>query len=559
MRFLLRVRFLLMLYVWMCAFQSLSGQLIETQPTLLHIEAFSDQKDRITVDLLFNTQPQDPSMIWAAESPDLHVYFEASFASWLVAHQVLHQGPLHAISLVTEPQSLVLHMTSQTDYQVQIKDHHMLIMFHAAAPEKGSFRPSPRTENQVYQGHRMSLNVKNMPMKEALALVALQGSMNLILSDSVQGSLTLNVEDQPWDALFDLILASHHLTKKVVQGTTIVMTREQAMDDMESINVPVRAQAVQKKTEVIFLNYAKVDRMSELLQDKKMHLLSKEGALSFDHRLNALIIHDVPRCIERIKTVVAQLDVPISQVVIEARVVTMRDHIAEDLGVRWGYSAVTSQHKTSGSLDAIHAEPGSAKLEDTLNFNAPALSHHGTPFKVGMQWQKLAGQHLIDLELSALEQERQVEILASPSITTVNHQKASIEQGTEIPYVESASSGATSVVFKKAALSLEVTPQILPQQQILLDLKVKQDHQGDTVSTSTGQAVAIDMQRMSSKILLKNHETLVIGGIYQTKHLTSVRKVPWLGDLPYLGVLFRSTEVFSERHEVLIFVTPKLM
>ena len=178
---------------------------------------------------------------------------------------------------------------------------------------------------------------------------------------------------------------------------------------------------------------------------------------------------------------------------------------------------------------------------------------------MAMRWAVFDPNRFLDLELSALEQEHAAEVLARPRITTINHQTARIEQGTEIPYVESAASGATSVAFKKAALSMEVTPQILPNAQILLNLKIRQDHPGEEVVTATGHAISIDMQRIESQVLVRNRQTVVLGGIYQEKLLHQVNKVPWLGDLPWLGFLFRTQKKLLEKHEVLIFVTPKIV
>jgi len=244
--------------------------------------------------------------------------------------------------------------------------------------------------------------------------------------------------------------------------------------------------------------------------------------------------------------------------VIEARMVTVSDSVGEELGIKWGMTATGGSSSTSGSLaGAEAANSGSAgNLEDRLNVNLPVTGAAGT---IAFQVAKLADGQILDLELSALEKENRAEIIASPRITTANQQTAYIEQGAEIPYVESASSGATSVSFKKAVLSLRVTPQITPDNKVILDLVITQDSKGEIIPTGTGTAVSIDTQEIGTQVLVENGETLVLGGIYQQRITNSVSKVPVLGDIPYLGYLFRTTIEESAKSELLIFVTPRIV
>jgi type IV pilus assembly protein PilQ len=243
--------------------------------------------------------------------------------------------------------------------------------------------------------------------------------------------------------------------------------------------------------------------------------------------------------------------------VIEARMVTVDDSVGEELGIKWGMTSVDTDSGISGSLAGIEStQGGSSSINDRLNVNLPVTDAAGT---IAFQVAKLANGDILDLELSALESENKAEIIASPRITTANQQTAYIEQGTEIPYVESASSGATSVAFKKAVLSLTVTPQITPDNKVILDLEITQDSVGDTVATGTGTAVAINTQKIGTQVLVGNGETLVLGGIYQQRISTDVTKVPLLGDIPYLGALFRTTNNQNSKSELLIFVTPRIV
>ncbi|MEM7149423.1 MAG: type IV pilus secretin PilQ, partial [Pseudomonadota bacterium] len=241
----------------------------------------------------------------------------------------------------------------------------------------------------------------------------------------------------------------------------------------------------------------------------------------------------------------------------EARMVTVRDNVTEDLGVRWGFSDQQGSDGVSGTLEGAEtiSNGNIPSLSDRLNVNLPVANPSAS---IGMHIAKLANGTLIDLELTALEEENKGEIIASPRITAANQQKARIEQGTEIPYVESASSGATTVSFKKAVLSLEVTPHITPDNKVILNLIITQDTRGDTVQTGTGPAVAIDTQQIETQVLVENGQTVVLGGIFQQQIINSTKKVPLLGDLPYVGRLFKSTSEFNEKRELLIFVTPKI-
>ena len=238
--------------------------------------------------------------------------------------------------------------------------------------------------------------------------------------------------------------------------------------------------------------------------------------------------------------------------------VTVRDNAGEQLGVRWGFSNNSGDTATSGTIEGADTLSSGVvpSIDNRLNVNLPVTSPAGS---IGIQVARLVDGTILDLELSALESENKGEVIASPRITVANQREAYIEQGTEIPYVQSTSSGATSVEFKKAVLSLKVTPHITPDHRIILDLVVTQDTRGDTVNTSTGLAVAIDTQEISTQVLVNNGETIVLGGIFQQTSTDDVSQVPLLGDIPVLGHLFKNTQTVNEKRELLIFVTPKIL
>ena len=308
-------------------------------------------------------------------------------------------------------------------------------------------------------------------------------------------------------------------------------------------------------SEDVQINYAKASELAELIKNEDTSILSPRGSVSVDERTNTLLIRDTAKIIEDIKRMTNILDIPVRQVIIEARMVTVKDNINEELGVRWGITDTDGEYSTSGSLEGTASANNGLvpNLADRLNVNLPVAKPAGV---LAFQVARLADGTILDLELSAMENENKGEIIASPRITTANQKEAYIEQGVEIPYQEASSSGATSTQFKKAVLSLTVTPHITPDNKIILDLVVTQDTVSDVTS---GQAPAIDTQRIGTQVLVNNGETIVLGGIYQQSIISSVSKVPVLGDIPYFGMLFRNTNQFNEKKELLIFVTPRIV
>ncbi|CUA86099.1 type IV pilus secretin PilQ [Pseudidiomarina woesei] len=416
--------------------------------------------------------------------------------------------------------------------------------------------PAPQASAQEAQAKSnqkpISLNFQDVPVRQLLQILAEENNLNLVASESVTGNITLRLENVPWERALETILRVKGLDKRYDQNILIVApASELAQREAEQLESQQRMQDLAPlESSYIQINYAKAEEIAQILRTDSSDLLSSRGAVTVDERTNTLLVRDTSEQIATVKAMVNVLDVPVKQVIIEARMVTVRDNISDELGIRWGV--------TEPSVDTSQPLPWGTGTSVTgdFNVNLPIASPAAT---IGFQVAKLADGRLLDLELSALERENKGEIIASPRITTANQKEAYIEQGTEIPYVESASSGATSVQFKKAVLGLTVTPQITPDNRVILDLVITQNTRGETVSTPTGPAVSIDTQEISTQVLVENGETIVLGGIYQQQILNDISKVPLLGDIPYVGVLFRTDSQVNEKRELLIFVTPRIV
>ena len=423
------------------------------------------------------------------------------------------------------------------------------------------------TASKQYQGKPISLNFQDIPVRTVLQLIADFNNLNLVTTDSVAGNITLRLDGVPWEQALDIILKVRGLDKRLDNNILLVAPAEEIAarekQQLESRNQV--ADLAQLYTEYLQINYAKASEVAALLSSESTKLLSPRGAVSVDERTNVLVVKDTADVISSIKRMLDILDIPVKQVVIEARMVTIDDGFDEALGVRWGVTKNDGHgNSTSGSIEGNDGSGNNnggstitkPTVDDRMNVNLPVTNAAGT---LAFQVARLADGTLLDLELSALEKESKAEIIASPRVTTANQKPALIEQGTEIPYVESSSSGATSVTFKKAVLSLKVTPQITPDNRVILDLTVTQDTKGETVPTGTGDAVSINAQSITTQVLVNNGETLVLGGIYQQTIKSDVTKVPLLGDIPGLGALFRKTTSENKKRELLIFVTPKIV
>jgi type IV pilus assembly protein PilQ len=428
------------------------------------------------------------------------------------------------------------------------------------------------------EGKLTTVNFQDIPVRNVLQLVADYHDFNLVVSDSVQGNVTLRLDRVPWQQVLDLILKVKNLDKRVT-GNVVLVAPKDELDRQYQLELEKERLAEeigQLKSEIIAVNFAKASDVAAMIGGEgKVNMLSERGSISIDERTNALLVRDVTDNIDVIRSIVESLDIPVKQVQIEARIVTINEGNLDELGIRWGYNSTYGNNTVGGSIEGNLATIGvlgetattegnggdeggnDIGLDDFLNVNLAVTSSNAA--SIAFQVANLGANTLLDLELSALQQESKAEIISSPRLITTNKQSAYIEQGTEIPYLEAASSGATSVSFKKAVLSLTVTPQITPDNRLVLDLSVTQDRPGKVVKTGEGEAVAIDTQRIGTQVLVNNGETVVLGGIFQHSITNSVDKVPFLGDIPGLGVLFRRTYENIGKSELLIFVTPEII
>ncbi len=440
------------------------------------------------------------------------------------------------------------------EYNYRYDQLDTLFMIEVSAKPKGE-------KESAYQGKAISLNFQDIPVRTVLQLIADFNGFNLVITDSVSGNITLRLDDVPWEQALDIILKVKGLGKRM-DGNVLMIApaAELATKEREQLESEKEvAELAPLYSEFIQINYAKAADIAVMLSSGNTSLLSERGSVSIDERTNTVLLKDTASVIDSVKEMITVLDIPVRQVVIEARMVTVSDSVGEEMGIQWGLTASGGNSATSGSLTgADAANDGTvANVDDRLNVNLPIADAAGS---IAIQVANLADGNILDLQLSALESESKAEIIASPRITTANQQTAYIEQGTEIPYTESSSSGATSISFKKAVLALQVTPQITPDNKVILDLVINQDTVGSIVTTSDGsESVAIDTQEISTQVLVDNGETVVLGGIYQQTMNSTVKKVPLLGDIPLLGVLFRSTSEDTTKDELLIFVTPRIV
>jgi type IV pilus assembly protein PilQ len=411
----------------------------------------------------------------------------------------------------------------------------------------------------------VTLNFQSVPLRQALQILAQHNQINLVMSDSVQGELSINLEDVPWQQALSTILQVKQLEKRVEGNVMLIAPMSEMMATYQH-RLQQSEQAQQSgplTTKLVKLHYAKANEIAAMLvNDSGINMLSQRGAVSVDERTNTLLVRDITSNLSVLTELIEQLDVPVKQVQIEARIVTVDEGDLDELGVRWGVMGSSGERSVAGSIEGNLWQAGmygddNLDIDDFLNVNLGLVNPNAS--SIAFQVAKLGSDLLLDLELSALQAEAKAEIISSPKIITTNKKAAYIEQGTEIPYLEAASSGATSVSFRKAVLSLEVIPQITPDNRLVLDLNVTQDRPGEVVKTGFGEAVAINTQRIGTQVLVNNGETVVLGGIYQQSHLSNVDKVPAFGDIPVLGGLFRRTSDKKAKSELLIFVTPTVI
>ncbi|MDH3947574.1 MAG: type IV pilus secretin PilQ [Gammaproteobacteria bacterium] len=415
-----------------------------------------------------------------------------------------------------------------------------------------------------YTGERLSLNFQNIEVRAVLQLIADFTGINMVTSDTVSGNLTLRLKNVPWDQALDIVLKTKGLAKRV-SGNVMLIAPTEEIAAREKLELEASKQIVELApliNETIQVNYAKASEIAALVQSKEKSFMSARGNITIDQRTNKLLVQDTADNVDLIIALVEELDIPIRQVLIESRIVLATNQFTRELGVKFGLSSETTSGSrsvtTSGSLNAADSfnQFGVApQLDERLNVNLPAVS--SSAGSIGLAIAKLPFGTLLDLELSAAQAEGKSETVSSPKVITADQQEAVIESGQEIPYQEASSSGATSVSFKKAVLSLKVTPQITPDDRIVMDLAVNKD------SPDFGNLVQgvppINTNNVETQVLVDNGETVVLGGVYEQTKTKNINRVPFFGDLPLVGVLFRNKTETNDKQELLIFVTPKLL
>ena len=416
-----------------------------------------------------------------------------------------------------------------------------------------------------YTGEKLSLNFQNIEVRAVLQLLAEFTGLNLVTSDTVQGSVTLRLKNVPWDQAMDIILKTKGLTMRQ-NGNVILIAPAAEMAAIEKQELEAQKQLVELEpiqTEVMEINFAKAEEIIDILREgeeqDKTRFLSARGSIGVDVRTNSLLIRDTADNIQQIVKIVKQLDVPIRQVLIESRIVIANNDFTKELGARFGVSSDGRNNAVSGSLnnisignDGVTSGASLNTANDSLNVNLPITNPSGV---LALALAKLPLGTLLALELSAMQAEGKGEIISTPRIVTSNQQTAVIEQGTEIPYQVQQEEGVTSVSFKEAVLKLEVTPQITPDDHIIMELEVHKDE----VGTVFNGVPSIDTRSIQTQVVVENGETVVLGGIYEQSNILTSSRVPFFGDLPVVGAAFRSTSDVNTKRELLVFVTPKIV
>jgi type IV pilus assembly protein PilQ len=462
------------------------------------------------------------------------------------------------VRMVIAPSGEYDHVAYQTDnlYTVEIK------------PTTKEQQEVRRREQLGYTGERLSLNFQDIEVRSVLQLIADFTGTNIVVSDTVTGNLTLRLQNVPWDQALDIVLKTKGLAMRKNNDVILVAPSEEiaAREKLELESQKQIEELAPLYSEYMQVNYAKAEDISILLKGEEgTSMLSERGTVSIDERTNTLLIRDTAEKLADVRKLVAILDIPVRQVLIESRIVIASDDFARDIGVRLGGNKVDSSNTTNtgiggglpgdvswSSFNQFIINPGDSDPPvDALLTDLRVTDPMGAVnFVIGR-----VGKDLLRLELSAMQAEGKGEVISSPRVITANQKEAVIRDGVEIPYLEASSSGATSVSFKEAVLQLRVTPQITPDDRVIMDLKVNQDTVGDIFSG----VPSIDTRAVETQVLVDNGETAVLGGIYIQENRKEVDKIPFLGDLPGIGFAFRTTRDLNNKSELLIFVTPKIL
>jgi type IV pilus assembly protein PilQ len=471
------------------------------------------------------------------------------------------------VRMVVEPRGAWEHSAYQTDNQFVLE------------VRQQKLDPNKLVQGPGYAGEKLSLNFQNIEVRALLQVIADFTNFNVVTSDTVTGNVTLRLKDVPWDQALDIILQAKGLGLRK-SGNVIWIAPKDELASKEKIDLEAKAQIANLepvRTQSFQLNYTKAEEVAKGLTGQNSaggggatRILTNRGSVIFETRTNQLFVSDIPSKLEEVQAMIAKIDVPVRQVLIEARIVEANDSFGRSLGAKLGYSDLRGGQSgisvggpnrvgVGGNINAVGAQTGQGAtmtFADTNFVNLPAVGqndYNAATFALSLFG--VGANRFLNLELSALEAENKGKILSSPRVITADQVKALIEQGTELPYQTATSSGATAIQFRKANLKLEVTPQITPEGNVILDLDVTKD----TVGQVTSQGLAIDTKHVRTQVLVENGGTVVIGGIFTQDDQESVTKVPYLGDIPFLGNLFKTKTKSSKKTELLIFITPKVV
>lgn len=479
------------------------------------------------------------------------------FATPVVSMSTIQQGANARMTI--SPKGLWEHNAYQTDSQFVIE-----------------VKPVIENPNKLvqgtrggYQGEKLSLNFQNVEVRRLLQVIGEFTGMNMVVSDSVGGAITLILKDVPWDQALDIILQQKGLDMRK-NGNVILIAPREEIATKEKLEFESKAQIGDLeplRTESFQMNYIKGADLQKLLVDPKQTLLSKRGSALLDDRSNMLFVQDTPSRLDEVRAMVAKVDVPVRQVMIEARIVEAGDSFAKNLGIRLGTGATelkTVKDSVTGAVSTTVTNTTDKAAINTVTrlsqigaVNLPATPRSGTAGTFALSLYNSTYTRFLSAEISALESDGRGKVISSPRVMTANQVEALIEQGVEIPYQQATSSGATSISFKKANLSLKVKPQITPDGRITMTLDINKDTPNTKLSTGAG--VAIDTKHVKTEVLVENGGTVVIGGIYTQSVQDTTQRIPFFGDLPYIGWLFKNREWIDDKTELLVFITPKIV
>ncbi|MHB0843436.1 type IV pilus secretin PilQ [Stutzerimonas nitrititolerans] len=462
-----------------------------------------------------------------------------------------------AASIAIEPSGRYDYLAYQTDDKLTI----------SIKPLTADEAEKRNAEHFAYSGEKLSLNFQDIDVRSVLQLIADFTDLNLVASDTVQGNITLRLQNVPWDQALALVLKTKGLDKRQVGNVLLVAPADEiaARERQELESQRQIAELAPLRREVVQVNYAKAADIARLFQSVTSNGASTEdrGSIAVDDRTNNIIAYQTQERLDELRRIVAQLDIPVRQVMIEARIVEANVDYDKSLGVKWGGNINLNDNWNAygrGS-EGLTLEEGGEGEGDVIKtpFNLPFVDMGATGATSGIGLGFVSNNAILDLQLSAMEKTGNGEVVSQPKVVTSDKETAKILKGSEVPYQEASSSGATSTSFKEAALSLEVTPQITPDNRIIMEVKVTKDEPDFSQAASTGGIPAIRKNEVNAKVLVTDGETIVIGGVFSNTQSKSVDKVPFLGDLPFVGRLFRRDLVQDRKSELLVFITPRIM